>query len=253
MTPKVGDAPRPDPTPKLDVVGSVLSASGLGLFVYGVLQSSTWGWLKPKNSPVTIFGFSLTVFVLAAEWCPDLGIRDLAALPRRQKSRPTCPLVPGTDPSGQIRVDRPVQPEPDPDGHFLRRAALPPDGPRSQRPRDRDQDVARLDHDVRHLCDRIQAVESVPCSCHRSDWAGCDSCRCTDPALDDPAHALRRRIRHRYGRARNRNGPDGVPTRQRHPVFGRRVRTRRRSTWSSSTPGSNSVHRSVSRSSEPLC
>ena len=66
MTPKVGDAPRPDPTPKLDVVGSVLSASGLGLFVYGVLQSSTWGWLKPKNSPVTIFGFSLTVFVLAA-------------------------------------------------------------------------------------------------------------------------------------------------------------------------------------------
>jgi EmrB/QacA subfamily drug resistance transporter len=66
MTPKVGDAPRPDPTPKLDVVGSVLSASGLGLFVYGVLQSSTWGWLKPKNSPITIFGFSLTLFVIAA-------------------------------------------------------------------------------------------------------------------------------------------------------------------------------------------
>lgn len=66
MTPKVGDAPRPDPTPKLDVVGSVLSASGLGLFVFGVLQSSTWGWLKPKNSPITIFGFSLTVFVIAA-------------------------------------------------------------------------------------------------------------------------------------------------------------------------------------------
>ncbi len=66
MTPKVGDAPRPDPSPKLDVVGSVLSASGLGLFVYGVLQSSTWGWLKPKNSPITIFGFSLTIFVIAA-------------------------------------------------------------------------------------------------------------------------------------------------------------------------------------------
>ncbi len=66
MTPKVGDAPRPDPTPKLDVVGSVLSATGLGLFVFGVLQSSTWGWLKPKNSPITIFGFSLTIFVIAA-------------------------------------------------------------------------------------------------------------------------------------------------------------------------------------------
>jgi EmrB/QacA subfamily drug resistance transporter len=65
MTPKVGDAPRPDPTPKLDVVGSVLSAAGLGMFVFGVLQSSTWGWLKPKNSPITVFGFSLTVFVIA--------------------------------------------------------------------------------------------------------------------------------------------------------------------------------------------
>ena len=66
MTPKVDDARRPDPTPQLDVVGSVLSAAGLGVFVYGVLQSSTWGWLKPKNAPFTIFGFSPTLFVIAA-------------------------------------------------------------------------------------------------------------------------------------------------------------------------------------------
>jgi EmrB/QacA subfamily drug resistance transporter len=66
MTRKVADAPGPTPTPRLDVVGSVLSAAGLGLFVLGVLESSTWGWLKPKNSPITIFGFSLTVFVIAA-------------------------------------------------------------------------------------------------------------------------------------------------------------------------------------------
>ena len=66
MTPRVGDAARPVPVPKLDVVGSVLSATGLGVFVFGVLESSTWGWLKPKNSPITIFGFSLTLFVIAA-------------------------------------------------------------------------------------------------------------------------------------------------------------------------------------------
>ncbi len=66
MTRKVKDAPAPAPKPKLDVVGSVLSAAGLGVFVYGVLESSTWGWVKPKNSPITIFGFSLTLFVLAA-------------------------------------------------------------------------------------------------------------------------------------------------------------------------------------------
>ena len=66
MTPKVMDARRPGPAPKLDYVGSVLSASGLGLFVFGVLESSTWGWVQPKNSPITIFGFSLTLFVMAA-------------------------------------------------------------------------------------------------------------------------------------------------------------------------------------------
>ena len=65
MMRKVADAPRPGPAPKLDIVGSVLSAAGLGVFVFGVLQSSTWGWVKPKNSPITIFGFSLTLFVLA--------------------------------------------------------------------------------------------------------------------------------------------------------------------------------------------
>lgn len=51
--------------PELDVVGSVLSALGLGLIVFGVLQSSSWGWFQPKNSPVEPFGLSLTAFVIA--------------------------------------------------------------------------------------------------------------------------------------------------------------------------------------------
>ena len=62
----VKDAPAPVPKPKLDIVGSVLSATGLGVFVYGVLESSTWGWIEPKNSPITIFGFPITLFVLTA-------------------------------------------------------------------------------------------------------------------------------------------------------------------------------------------
>ena len=66
MTRKVADAPGPTPTPRLDGIGSVLSASGLGLIVFGVLESSTWGWLRPKDSPFTIFGFSITLFVVAA-------------------------------------------------------------------------------------------------------------------------------------------------------------------------------------------
>jgi Na+/melibiose symporter-like transporter len=31
-----------------------------------VLQSSTWGWAQPKDSPIEPFGFSLTLFVIAA-------------------------------------------------------------------------------------------------------------------------------------------------------------------------------------------
>jgi MFS family permease len=66
MTSKVADALRSGPKPSLDIVGSALSASGLGLVVLGVLQSSTWGVLQPVDSPVTPFGLSLTPFVIAA-------------------------------------------------------------------------------------------------------------------------------------------------------------------------------------------
>jgi Na+/melibiose symporter-like transporter len=43
----------------------VLSAGGLGVVVLGVLQSSTWGWVRPKDSPVEPFGLSITLFVIA--------------------------------------------------------------------------------------------------------------------------------------------------------------------------------------------
>ncbi|HEY2717920.1 MAG TPA: MFS transporter [Solirubrobacterales bacterium] len=51
---------------RLDWVGGVLSALGLGLLVLGVIQASNWGWLHPRNSPVEPFGFSLTPFMIAA-------------------------------------------------------------------------------------------------------------------------------------------------------------------------------------------
>ncbi len=56
---------RKGPRPTLDWVGSVLSALGLALMVLGVLEASNWGWLRPTNSPIEPFGFSLTPFVIA--------------------------------------------------------------------------------------------------------------------------------------------------------------------------------------------
>jgi EmrB/QacA subfamily drug resistance transporter len=57
---------RPEGPRDLDWVGSVLSALGLACIVFGVLQASNWGWLQPRNSPITPFGFSLTPFLVAA-------------------------------------------------------------------------------------------------------------------------------------------------------------------------------------------
>jgi EmrB/QacA subfamily drug resistance transporter len=64
-------ATRPDHPPRLDVVGAALSAAGLGLIVFGVLESSKWGWVKPIDAPtingteITPFGFSLVPFMIA--------------------------------------------------------------------------------------------------------------------------------------------------------------------------------------------
>ena len=62
----IREAPRVGKPSPPDWVGGVLSASGLGLMVLGVIQASNWGWLHPRSSPIEPFGFSLTPFVIAA-------------------------------------------------------------------------------------------------------------------------------------------------------------------------------------------
>jgi EmrB/QacA subfamily drug resistance transporter len=84
------DAPREGPVPRLDWVGSLLSAAGLGLVVYGVLQASAWGWLVPRNSPIEPFGFSLTPFVVAAG---GVLIAAFRAWERREEERERSPLM----------------------------------------------------------------------------------------------------------------------------------------------------------------
>jgi EmrB/QacA subfamily drug resistance transporter len=76
--------------PLLDWVGGVLSAAGLALVVFGVLQSSNWGWLAPRSSPVTPFGFSLTPFMIAAG---ALLLAWFVAWERRRERLGRDPLV----------------------------------------------------------------------------------------------------------------------------------------------------------------
>ncbi len=84
------DAPREGPAPRLDWVGSILSALGLGLVVYGVLQASSWGWLSPRDSPIEPFGLSLTPFVVAAG---GVLLAAFRAGERRQEERARSPLM----------------------------------------------------------------------------------------------------------------------------------------------------------------
>ena len=76
--------------PRLDWVGGVLSASGLALLVFGVLQASNWGWLAPRASPIEPFGFSLTPFVIGAG---ALVLAGFVAWERRREERGLEPLV----------------------------------------------------------------------------------------------------------------------------------------------------------------
>ncbi|MBS1862974.1 MAG: MFS transporter [Actinobacteria bacterium] len=86
----LADEPSPKPRPSLDWVGGVLSALGLGLLVFGVIQASNWGWLQPRNSPLEPFGFSLTPFVIAAG---GLVLAGFTAWERRREAGGGEPLV----------------------------------------------------------------------------------------------------------------------------------------------------------------
>ncbi len=86
----IAEPPRTDAKGRLDWVGSVLSALGLGLLVTGVLQASNWGWLHPHNSPVEPFGFSLTPFVVGAG---GLLLWAFASWERRHEERGGDPLL----------------------------------------------------------------------------------------------------------------------------------------------------------------
>ena len=63
LTRRIQDEP-PGVRPKIDLVGVVLSAAGLGLAVFGVLRSSVWGWVSPKPDAPELFGVSAVVWLI---------------------------------------------------------------------------------------------------------------------------------------------------------------------------------------------
>jgi EmrB/QacA subfamily drug resistance transporter len=78
----IKDAPRKGRKPTLDGIGALLSASGVALTVLGIVQSTDWGWIAPKESleiggtAIEPFGFSVVPFLILA------GLALLAAFAR---------------------------------------------------------------------------------------------------------------------------------------------------------------------------
>ncbi|HEY2766874.1 MAG TPA: MFS transporter [Solirubrobacteraceae bacterium] len=92
---RLGDAP-PQPDLRFDRLGATLSALGLGLIVFGILQSSKWGLFTPRAAPeigghkITPLGFSVVPFLIAAG-AIVLGI--FARVERRLVERGDPPLL----------------------------------------------------------------------------------------------------------------------------------------------------------------
>jgi MFS family permease len=63
LTRRIADAPS-ETRPRLDIGGTVLSAAGLGLLVFGVLRTSEWGWIQPKTGGPSWAGLSPTVWLI---------------------------------------------------------------------------------------------------------------------------------------------------------------------------------------------
>jgi len=62
---RIADAPV-ETRPRLDLVGAVLSALGLGLLVFGVLRSGEWGWIQPKAGGPSWAHLSPTMWLILA-------------------------------------------------------------------------------------------------------------------------------------------------------------------------------------------
>ncbi len=60
---RTADTPKEEGA-RLDLVGTSLSALGLGLIVYGILRSGTWGFAIPKADAPTWLGLSPVIYLL---------------------------------------------------------------------------------------------------------------------------------------------------------------------------------------------
>ena len=88
LTRKLTDIP-PEPA-RLDLVGTGLSAVGLGLVVLGILRGGAWGFVVPKAGAPELLGLSLVVWLVLAG---GLTLRAFLGWERRQLAQGHAALI----------------------------------------------------------------------------------------------------------------------------------------------------------------
>src|SRR5215467_508068 len=63
LTRRISDVP-PESRVRLDLVGTLLSALGLGLFVFGILRAGAWGFVQPKAGAPEWLGLSPVIWLI---------------------------------------------------------------------------------------------------------------------------------------------------------------------------------------------
>jgi MFS family permease len=86
---QVQDAPL-EGRARLDLVGTFLSATGLGLAVFGILRSSEWGWVKARPDGPKLLGVSPVVWLVLGG---ALVVWLFLGWERRREARSAEPLV----------------------------------------------------------------------------------------------------------------------------------------------------------------
>ena len=89
MTRRMADA-EPEKKVRLDLVGTVLSASGLALVVFGILRAGAWGFVQPKPGAPEWLGLSPTFWLMLGG---GVVLWLFMEWERRQIARAAEPLV----------------------------------------------------------------------------------------------------------------------------------------------------------------
>src|SRR6516165_4516660 len=225
FTRRVADTP-PEAGARLDLVGTVLSALGLGLIVYGILRAGTWGFVQPKQGAPQWLGLSPVIWLVLAG---GIVLRVFMWWEIHQRARGRAGRsghAAEPDPAG--RADLVPVPVPPAGRPVLRGAAVLVGRAGAVGRSDRRATTAAVHHAVagrrggtQGLPGRLPAAggpDRVPRAVRRDRHHG-GRARCRGRARD-------RGLAHAAGWTRGRRA--GLPARQRHRLGGSRRAKRRR-------------------------